>query len=156
MSLILIFSMVTKDAPSAFSLCSVLLFFCPVTVTEPVCVQFKIKGCSYLWAEGVYTRSARTLSSSEYLLFGPVPYSFSLTMASDVVSGPLCSLNMSRLCHTFDLSWSFTFLLGFSQFQNITRARLYICHMDKLMQWLLWYFVKPSVIVLLAVSAVTL
>lgn len=78
--------------------------------------------------------------------------SLSLTMPSDVVSVPPCSPNMSG-------DEIFTFLLCvfllffFSQFRDITRAGSHIVIRTS------WYsdcFVEPSVIVLLAVSIVTL
>ncbi len=101
-----------------FSRCSVLLLFCPVTVTEPVCVQFKIKGCSYLWAEGVYTRSARTLSSSEYLLSGPVPW---LLSHDGIWRGFCASMLLAEHVPTVDgaLLWShFHIPVGFFFFPN--------------------------------------
>lgn len=136
--LFLIFSVQSslKMPHQHFSPCSVLLFFCPVTVTEPVCVQFKIKGCSYLWAEGVYTRSARTLSSSEYLLSGPVPW---LLSHDGIWHGFCASVLLAEHVPTVDGAslWSnFHIPVGvffFSQFQNITRAGLYI------VTWTSWY-----------------
>lgn len=69
-------------------------FFRPVTVTEPLCVEFKIKGCS-ICGQRVCTldQHAHYRQVNIYsLAWCP---RFSHTMASDVVSVPPCSLSMS-------------------------------------------------------------
>lgn len=116
-------------------------------------VEFKIKGCSYLWAEGVYTRSARTLSSVNIYSLAWCPKA---PLSQWHLTWWLC-LHARVLTHTCDPTSKFLSSLSISisgRYQS--QAAYSICHTYKLIEWVLWYFVKPNVIVLLAVSAVTL
>lgn len=116
-------------------LLSAAIFFCPVSVTEPVCVPFKIKGCSYLRAEGVYTRSARTLSSSEYLLFGLVPQ----LLSHDGIWRGFCASALTQLWtvphYDPNSSQIFTFLLGFSPISEPCQSRVVYIYVV----WTSWY-----------------
>lgn len=70
-----------------------------------------MKGCSYLWAEGVFTTSAHTLSSSEYLLSGLEPW---LVSDAAIWCGSSASVFIVLSCLSTAppiLSWSFLWKL---------------------------------------------
>lgn len=101
----------------------------------------------------------RTLSSSEYLLIGPVPtLSLSLShggltiwqgFCAVLFAHPNCGWSRALIQAEVKISphwWNFLLIL--------TKAPIWLeCHMDMLIKW---QFVKPSVTVLLALSSMTL